>query len=130
MSRSKNPVVVILSLTILGVLVTAIARFAYLAYILIESGESLTSVPLDVLLLDVMELHWAAGYGALGGAVLGIILVLADLIRYGGRSDDYSFKDIEDYKPFTEDKVKAHRMETGDHYLKENPPEDGDGDTR
>lgn len=113
-------------MTILGALVTALARFAYLAYILIDSGESLTSVSLDVLLVDVMELHWVAGYGALGGAVLGIVLVLIDLIRRGGRSDDYSWKSIEDFKPFTEDKVKAHRMETGDRFLKENPPNDRD----
>jgi hypothetical protein len=129
MSRSKNPVVAILSLTILGALVTAIARFAYLAYILIESGESLTSVSLDVLLVDVMELHWAAVYGAAGGAILGVILVLVDLIRYGGRTDDYSWKDMEDFKPFTEDKVKAHRMDAGDRYLKEHPQKDRDGES-
>ena len=127
MSHSKNPVAVIFSMTLLGTLVSAIARFAYVAYVIVQAGESLNSVPLELLLMDLMELHRFALYGAGGGAALGIIFVLVDLLRYGGRNDDYSLKNSEDFKPFAKDEVKAHRMEIGDRYLKDHPP-DGHGD--
>ncbi len=130
LARSKNPVSVIFSMILLGALVSAVVRFAYSAYIIVQAGESLNSIPLELLLADVMELHRFALYGAGGGAILGIILVLVDLLRYGGQAEDYSWKNSEDSQPFAEDEVKAHRMEIGDRYQKEHPPKGQNGNTK
>lgn len=130
MARSKNPISVIFSMALLGALVSAVVRFAYSAYIIVQAGETLTSTTLKLLLIDVMELHRFALYGAGGGAILGIILVLVDLLRYGGQAEDYAWKDTEDFQPFAEDEVKARRMEIGDRYQKEHPPKGQNGDTK
>lgn len=131
MHRRKNPVVVILFLVLVGALLTAIVRFGYFAHLIVQAGESesLTSVPLDVLLLEVMELHRGAIYGAVGGAILGIILVLVDLLRYGGRGEEYTWSARdEEINPFAEDEVKARRMKMGDRYLKEHGSKGQKGD--
>jgi len=130
MARSKSPVSVIFSMTLLGTLVSAVVRFAYSAYIVAQAGGSLTSVPLKLLLIDVMELHRFALYGAGGGAVFGIALVLVDLLRDGGQAEGGSWKSTEVVKPFAKDEVKARRMEIGDHYQKEHPPKGQDGEIR
>ena len=116
-------------MTLLGALVSAVVRFAYSAYIIAEAGESLNSIPVDLLLIDVMELHRFALYGAGGGAIFAITLVLIDLLRFGGQAETYSWKHADVIKPFAEDEVKARRMEIGDRYQKENPPKGQDGDT-
>ncbi len=130
MARSKNPISVIFSMTLLGAFVSVVVRFAYTAYIIVQAGETLTSISLKLLLVDVMELHRFALYGAGGGAILGIILVLVDLLRYGGQAEDYARKDTEDFQPFAADEVKARRMEIGDRYQKEHPPKGQNGDTK
>ena len=129
MVRSRKPVSVIFSMILLGALVSAGVRFAYSAYIIVQAGESLTSVPLELLLMDVMALHRFALYGAGGGAIFGIALVLVDLLRNGGHAEGGSWKSPEVVKPFAKDEVKARRMEIGDHYQKEHPPKGQDGDT-
>ena len=130
MARSKNPVSVVFSMTLLGAFVSAVVRFAYSAYIIVQAGETLTSVSLKLLLLDVMELHRFALYGAGGGAVFGIALVLVDVLRYGGQAKDDSWKNTEGVKSFAEDEVKARRMEIGERYQKEHSPKGQNGDTR
>ena len=130
MARSKNPVSVVFSMTLLGAFVSAVVRFAYSAYIIVQAGETLTSVSLKLLLIDVMELHRFALYGAGGGAVFGIALVLVDLLRYGGQAKDDSWKNTEGVKSFAEDEVKARRMEIGERYQKEHSPKGQNGDTR
>jgi len=129
MARSRNPVSVIFSMTLLGTLVSAGVRFAYSAYIIVQAGDSLTSVPLKPLLMDVMALHRFALYGAGGGAIFGIALVLIDLLRFGGRAEGGSWRNTEVVKPFAKDEVKARRMEIGDSYQKQHPPKGQDGDT-
>ena len=79
--------------------------------------------------MDVMELHRFALYGAGGGAIFGIILVLVDLLRYGGQTEGGTWKNTEVANPFADDEVKARRMEIGDRYQKEHPPKGQDGDT-
>ncbi len=130
MARSKNFVSVVFSMTLLGAFVSVVVRFAYTAYIIVQAGETLTSISLKLLLVDVMELHRFALYGAGGGAIFGIILVLVDLLRHGGQAEDYARKDTEDFQPFAEDEVKARRMEIGDRYQKEHPPKGQNGDTK
>ncbi len=130
MARSKNFVSVVFSMTLLGAFVSVVVRFAYTAYIIVQAGETLTSISLKLLLVDVMELHRFALYGAGGGAIFGIILVLIDLLRHGGQAEDYARKDTEDFQPFAEDEVKARRMEIGDRYQKEHPPKGQNGDTK
>ena len=130
MSRSKNPITVIFSMALLGTLLCVIARFGYVAYIIVQADESLNSLPLELLFIDVMELHYFALYGAGGGVILGVIFVLVDLLRFGGRSDDYTWANQEEIKPFVEDEVKARRMEIGDRYLEERPPENKSDDTK
>ena len=79
MARSRNPVVVIVTMALLGAVVCAIFRFAFVAYIISQAGESLRAVPLNVLLMGLMELHRFAVYGAAGGAILGVVLVTGSL---------------------------------------------------
>ena len=121
MSRSKSPVFVIISMVLLGALVGAVVRFAYCAYIFLQVGESLTSVSIKQLLIDVMEVHHFALFGVGGGAALGLILVLVDLLRFGGRSETYTWKASGDFKPFAQDEVKARRMQVGTRYVREHP---------
>jgi len=130
MARSKTPVSVIFAMTLLGTLVSAGVRFAYAVYIIVQAGGSLTSIPLKLLLIDVMELHRFALYGAGGGAIFGIALVVIDLLRYGGHAEGGSRKSTEVVNPFAKDEVKARRMEIGDRYRKEHPPKGQDGDAR
>lgn len=118
MPRSKNPFIVILTMLFLGAIVCVIARFSYAAYVITQMGESLGSVPAKQLLVDVMGLGRYALYGAGGGLVLGVVLVVVDLLRYGGRGGDLEWKSREDINPFAGDEVKARRMEVGDRYLK------------
>jgi hypothetical protein len=130
MARSKNFVSVVFSMTLLGAFVSVVVRFAYTAYIIVQAGETLTSISLKLLLVDVMELHRFALYGAGGGAIFGIILVLVDLLRHGGQAEDYARKDTEDFQPFAEDEVKARRMAIGDRYQKEHPAKGQNDDTK
>ena len=130
MVRAKNPISVFFSMTLLGALVSAVVRFAYSAYIIAQAGESLNSIPVNLLLIDVMELHRFALYGAGGGAIFGITLVLIDLVRFGGQAETYSWKHTDVVKAFAEDEVKARRMEIGDRYQKENPQKRQDSDTK
>ena len=124
MARSKNPIIVIVTMALLGAVVCAIIRFAYGAYIIGQAGESLSAVPLGLLLMDVMQLHRFAIYGAGGGAIFGVVLVLVDLLRYGGQGEDESWQNKAGVDPFADDEVKARRMELGDRYLKEHPAEE------
>jgi hypothetical protein len=129
MARSRNPVAVIVTMALLGAVVCAIFRFAFVAYIISQAGESLRAVPLKVLLMGLMELHRFAVYGAGGGAILGVVLVLVDLLRYGGRSADRSWENRQDVNPFARDEVKARRMAAGGRYMQEHPPGHQDNDT-
>ena len=130
MASAKNPVSVIVTMLLLGAFLSAVARFAYVAYVIVQAGKALDSVPLELLLIDVMELHWFALYGAGGGAVFGIALVLFDRLRYGGQGEDHSRNVREDVNSFADDEVKLRRMEMGDRYLKDHPPTDRDDNTK
>ena len=131
MSRRKNPIVSILSLAIVGAMLTAIVQFGVYAHRILKAGESLTSVPLDVLLFEVMSLQRGAVYGAAGGAILGVVLAIVDLLRYGGRGEDYTWTARDEgVNPFADDEVKARRMKMGDQYLKERDAKDGKGKAR
>lgn len=130
MASAKNPFSVIVTMLLLGAFLSAVARFAYVAYVIVQAGKALDSVPLELLLTDVMELHWFALYGAGGGAVFGIVLVLVDRLRYGGQGEDHSRKVREDVDPFAGDEVKLRRMEMGDRYLKDHPPPDQNDNTK
>ena len=130
MVRSRSPIGVIVTMALLGASVCTIARFAYSAYVISQEGVALSDVPIKLLLTDVMELHWFAVYGVVGGIVFGIVLVLTDLVRSSGHEDGSAWKDRVDIDPFADDGVKARRMEIGDRYLKENPPGGEKGDTK
>ena len=129
MARSKNPVSVFLTMALVGALVGVIARFIYSAWVITQAGESLSSIPPTPLLVDVMQVHWFALYGAGVGAVLGIVLIVIDMLRYGTEEDELEWRSQEVIKPFAEDTVKARRMAAADEYLKENPPKDDPGET-
>ncbi len=124
MVRSRSPIAVIVTMALLGTVVSAIGRFAYSAYVISQEGIGLSTIPLEPLLTDVMELHWFALYGVVGGTVFGIVLVLVDLLRASGRDDDYAWRRRVDIDPDADDEVKIRRMEIGDRYLKENPPKE------
>jgi hypothetical protein len=113
-------------MALLVAFVTVVVRFAYLAYLIVQAGESLRSVPVRVLLMDVMGLHWFALYGAVAGALFGAVLAVVDLLRYGGQEEELSWSARGEVNPFAGDAVKARRMEMGERYSKER--ESGGGD--
>ncbi len=90
----------------------------------------MSAVPLELLLIDIMELHRFVVFGAGGGAIFGVVLVLVGLLRYGGQGEDESWQNKAGVNPIADDEVKARRMELGDRYLKEHPPEDPKDDTK
>ena len=130
MVRTRSPIAVIVTMALLGTVVSAIGRFAYSAYVISQEGIGLSAVPLQPLLRDVMELHWFALYGVVGGTVFGIVLVLVDLLRASGRDDGDAWRWRVDIDPDADDEVKVRRMEIGDRYLKEHPPRDQKSDIR
>jgi len=130
MSRSTSPIAVIVTMALVGTVACAIVRFAYSAYVITQEGVALTSVPLELLLVDVMELPRFSLYGLVGGTVFGIILALTNLLRWGARDDDYAWRRRVDIDPDADDEVKARRMEIGDRYLHEHPPKDQKGDAK
>jgi hypothetical protein len=119
MARSKSPVSVLLTMLLVGALVGVLARFVYGAYVIYQAGESLRSIPPTALLMDVMQLHWFALYGAGAGAVFGVVLVLIDWLRHGNGEDALGWQTREVVKPFAEDGVKARRMAVGERFLEE-----------
>lgn len=127
MVRSRSPTAVIVTMALLGTVGCAVVRFAYSAYVISQEGVGLNAIPMKPLLMDVMGLHWFALYGLVGGTIFGIILVLTDLLRSGGRDDDYASRRRVDIDPDAADEVKLRRMEIGDRYLKENPPDNQKG---
>ena len=116
-------------MTLVGALVGIVARFVYSAYVIGEAGESLGSTPPAPLLLDVMEIHWFALYGAAVGVVLGVVFILTDFLRSGEAGHDRISSSGEEISPLAEDKVKAHRMALGERYLDEANQEDGGDET-
>ena len=124
MARTRSPIAVIVTMSLLGAVVGAIARFAFGAYVVSQEGMALSDVALELLLLDVLGLHWFAIYGLVGGGIFGVVLVLVDVLRYGARDHGYVPQNQVDIDPLADDKVKARRMEIGDRYVKENPPKD------
>ena len=124
MARSRNPVAAFLTMALVGALVGIIARFVYGAYVITEAGESLRSIPPTPLLFEVMEIHWYALYGAGVGAVLGVMIIVIDTLRYGAGEDEPEWRPREVIKPFAEDAVKSRRMEAGSRYLEESAHKD------
>ena len=66
-----RPVLLFVLFSLLGAVVAALAMFLYQAYILASSGVSPDTVPIKTMLLEVMELHLYAIYGAVAGGMLG-----------------------------------------------------------
>lgn len=125
MARPKSPFSVLLTMVLVGALVGILGRFVYSAYVITQAGESLRWTPPGPLLIDVMEIHWFALYGAGVGAVLGVVFILADFLRSGEAGYGRASSSKEEISPFAEDKVKAQRMALGERYLDEANQEDG-----
>jgi hypothetical protein len=127
MAASKKPFALILSLAFVGALVCVVIRFAYLAFVLIAAGESLESVPLKTLLIEVMELQYYALIGAGVGAILALIIAIIDMLRSSPR-EDLKWRTEELDRPFADDTVKAKRMQVGEDYLDHRGDETPDAD--
>lgn len=118
MAKPRNTFSVLLTMGLVGALLGIIARFAYGAYVIVQAGESLRSIPPTPLLFEVMEIHWYALYGAGVGAILGVLLIILDVLR-PGTDEPLTWGAREVIDPFAEDAVKSRRMAAGDRYLQE-----------
>ena len=65
----------VLLMTLFGAVGVPLVMFIYQGYLLIDEGVRRDQVPLQRLVLDVMELDAYATYGVAGGFVLGLIVV-------------------------------------------------------
>ena len=114
--RSRRPLVAVLSLAFLGALASGIARYAYLADILVDAGVNLDTVPFATIAIEVMELPRFALYGAAGGAVVGVLLALLDLLR-SGRKPDYTWAEREVSSAGADELIKRRKAQAADEYL-------------
>lgn len=115
---------VIVSLALLGAVLTGVVRFGYLAHVIVERGASLDSVPFLTLTNEVMRLHVAALYGAAGGALLGAIIVLVDIVRFGAR-EPLRWHGREVGQPGADDLIKSSGARVADEYLERRRREHG-----
>jgi hypothetical protein len=63
----------IVAWALLGALVTVIVVAGWKLYALHANAIDLTKIPVTDLLFRIMELHWHALYGLLGGALIGLL---------------------------------------------------------
>lgn len=64
-----------------GALSVACIVFLYKMYTLADAGVAPGSVSFGALLIGKMQLHWFAVYGAGGGAVLGFLSLIPEVLR-------------------------------------------------
>lgn len=78
---------VLLGFGLVGAIGVVLVMFIYQAYVLISRGVPRDKLPVDQLLLEVMNLDTWAVLGAGGGLVLGVLALLGGAIRgaFGGR---------------------------------------------
>jgi len=66
---------------LLAALIAAIGRAVWAGFAIVRAGESLSSVPVQALIVDVMELHTAAAWGAAAGFLIAVFVPLPRLLR-------------------------------------------------
>jgi len=115
---------VIVSLALLGAVLSAVVRFGYLAHVIVDRGASLDSVSFLTLTIEVMELHITALYGAVGGAALGLTIVLIDIVRFG-RREPLTWHEMEVGQPGADDLIKSTRAKAAEEYLERRRRESG-----
>ena len=71
--------------TIYGAVGTALARFLYKGYLMIEAGVRRSDMSPEELLRRHMQIDEYALWGLLGGAAVGVFLVLIQLLGWIGR---------------------------------------------
>ena len=105
---------ILLGLTIVGAVATVLVMFLKQAYTLISNGVPRDRVPVEELLLDVMKLDQFAIYGAIGGAVLAVlILVIQGLSALMNKRGAKSSKPEHDPHAI----LQARREQIADEYL-------------
>jgi hypothetical protein len=102
----------------LGGVLTVAVIFLDRTYALIASGQGLATVPLPVLLVDVMELPAWAISGALGGAALATLLKIPALWRWLWKDRKTEESELIPFKD-ADDVIKALRKDRAEKYLAE-----------
>ena len=99
----------------LGALVTVVVVAALRGYVLVSNGRSLSEVPIQILLLDVMELPKFALLGAIGGLTLGVLEWSYRAIRYRKRKHKEAYQEVDT----ADELIKADREARADEYLRQ-----------
>jgi hypothetical protein len=102
---------------LLGAITAGSVMFLYQAYVLSSSGVSADVVPIEVMLLDVMELPKYVALGSAVGATLGLVWAIAYVIREK-RKRNQDFEDDRDLEYLDVDaKIKLLRRSRAIEYL-------------
>ena len=105
---------ILIGLPIVGAIGTALVMFLKQAYELISNGVPRDRVPIDQLLIEVMQLDQFAIYGAIGGAVLAVVVLIWQAIS------DMMVRRATRKTNNTNDPhaiIQAHREQIADDYL-------------
>lgn len=111
----NNQAVNLFGWVLAGALLAIAGRFGYTTFVIINQGGTLAGAPVIPLLLEVMELHRYAGYGALGGFGFGLIERFWWFLRnrVGGKKPQPLHDPLED----TDTLIRTIRSKRADEYL-------------
>ena len=99
--------------TLFGAVTTALAAFLYFAWILIQQGVRRDSIPIERLLFDTMGLDRYAFYGAAGGLVIGVLVVMVIALTSKRDAQPNAMDAMADPDTL----IKMRRAKLADNYL-------------
>ena len=102
---------------ILGAITAGTIMFLYQAYVLSSSGVSVDVVPIEVMLLDVMEIPTYVAWGSVFGTVLGLVWVIAYVIRERRSRGQHPEDDRDLEYPDVDAKIQSLRRRRAIEYL-------------
>lgn len=102
---------------LLGAITASSIMFLYQAYVLSRSGVAADVVPIEVMLLDVMEIPKYVALGSALGAAFGLVWVTAYVIRARGERNQDLEEDPDLKYPDVDSKIQSLRRHRAIVYL-------------
>lgn len=102
---------------LLGAITAGSIMFLYQAYVLSRSGVAADVVPIEVMLLDVMEIPKYVALGSALGAAFGLVWVTAYVIRARGERNQDLEEDPDLKYPDVDSKIQSLRRHRAIVYL-------------
>lgn len=111
--RRQKPSIILWALFVSAL--TVIGMAIYRGYIIVQTGYSLTSVPPLDMAFKVMGLHWYALYGAVAGAIIG--LIEKTYYRFRDRAKTHKVDQDVDQLGDTDARIRRVRAKRAGEYL-------------